>query len=333
MKRRLLFGVLGLGMLLPASAAEPLAYAAYQAFVRQLYAQWYLPRSGEFAVQAERLVIATSVCGDGAPIQGARNQWLETVSDWEYFSVVRGGALFARRSPRDIDFMPTRPDAIQRAVATDPQTLGALDEIGSPAKGLPALEWLLWRQSDPTKAHCSYQALVARAVAAEAGLLVHAYEKALGDGWDESAAEYAMYEFLNLWASGLQKLWWEDMERPLQKSVGRNGAAWSRAASGHTRDGWLRQWAGLRRLAVGPAPSIQQYLLTQGQAKAADRLQQEVTASDTALAALGPALDTPDGRRQIQAAIKSLQGLQSFAEGEMAAALQFVISFFDEDGD
>lgn len=333
MKRRWLLGAVCVGALAPAGAAEPLPYAAYQAFVRQIYDKWYLPQSREFAVQAQRLAEATSACGDGARIQDAKDQWLATVSQWEHFSVVRGGALLARRSPRDIDFMPTRPEAIRRAIASAPRDVQALDEIGSPAKGLPALEWLLWRHPGQTAEDCRYRSLVAKAVTAEARVLVQAYEKALADGWDESAAEYAMYEFLNLWASGLQKLWWEEMERPQQKAVGQSGAVWTRSSSGHTRAGWLRQWAGLRRLAVGPAPSIRQYLRSQGQSTAADRLELKVAAADAALLAVGPALDAPEGREQLQAAIASLRGLQEFAEGEMAAAMQFVISFFDEDGD
>lgn len=334
MKRLLLLGAAWLCTAWPAGAAEALPYAAYQGFVREIHARWYVPQSHAFVAAAERLARAMGqLCEGDEGLARARAQWLETVAGWEQFSAVRGGALLARRSPREIDFMPTRPEAIARAIAAAPADAKAMDEIGSPAKGLPALEWLMWRRPTLDGPACRYAQQVAAAVLAEARLLQRAYVKTLSDDWDESAAEYAMYEFLNLWASGLQKLWWEELDRPLQKAGGGRGPVWSRSASGHSRAGWLQQWAGLRRLAVGPAPSLQQYLLAQGQPEAAAHLQQQVVAADAALAGVGGALDTPAGRAQISAAIQALRGLQEFAEGEMATALHFVISFFDEDGD
>lgn len=338
MTRRILWTLLWLCAAGPTLADEPLPhglpYGAYQGFVRELHTHWYLPQSRDFAAASATLQDAMGgLCEGEAGLQRARAQWLATTAQWELFSAVRGGALLARRSPREIDFMPTRPEAIGRAIAAVPADAKALDEIGSPAKGLPALEWLLWRGPQPDAASCRYALLAAAAVAAEAGLLQRAYEKALADDWDPPAAEYAMYEFLNLWAAGLQKLWWEELERPLQKAGAGRVPAWSRAASGHSREGWLRQWAGLRRLAVGPAPSLRLYLLSRGQSEAAARLQQRVATVDTALAGIGAALDAPAAHAQIHAAIQALQALQQFAEGEMATALHFVISFFDEDGD
>lgn len=337
MKHRIFMGLFWLCTAWPALAEEPLPYAAYQSFVRELYAHWYLPQSRDFMATSEALQRAMDgLCEGEAGLQRARAQWLTTVAQWERFSAVRGGALLARRSPREIDFMPTRPEAIARAIAAAPADLRALDEIGSPAKGLPALEWLLWRRPQLDAGTCAYARQVTAAVRAEAGLLLKAYEKSLADDWDESAAEYAMYEFLNLWASGLQKLWWEELDRPLQKAGTSRAPLWSRAASGHSRAGWLQQWAGLSRLAVGPAPSLRHYLLAQGQPEAAANLQQQVAAVEVALArldGLDGALDGSAGRAGIKAALLALQGLQQFAEGEMATALHFVISFFDEDGD
>nr|WP_316641878.1 imelysin family protein [uncultured Roseateles sp.] len=315
-------------------AADPLPYAAYAAFVRQLHQHWYVPRSAEFAEQSRRL--AAVLQGDCADTAALRTQWLQTVGSWERFSAVRGGALLARRSPREIDFMPTRPEAIAKAIRRAPADAAAMDQIGSPAKGLPALEWLLWAGATPLDAaSCRYAQQAAAAVAAEAQLLQRAYELALARGWDDGEAEYAMYEFLNLWDAGLQKLWWEELDRPLQKAAPNRPALFSRALSGHSLTGWRGQWLGLRQLALGVeagGPSISAYLRANGQPEAADKLQQQVLEVDRAMAALELPANVAQAA-QARATVSALKALQQFAEGEMATALHFVISFFDEDGD
>lgn len=315
----------------PARAADGLPYAAYITFVRELYQHWYVPRSAEFAAQSGSLAaLLQGDCADGSAL---RTQWLQTVASWERFSAVRGGALLARRSPREIDFMPPRPEAIAKAIRRAPADARAMDQIGSPAKGLPALEWLLWAGApDSDAAVCRYAQQAAAAVAAEAQLLQQAYEVALAHDWDDSEAEYAMYEFFNLWDAGLQKLWWEELDRPMQKSASGQPAQFTRGFSGHSLAGWREQWQGLRQLALGEggeSPSITSFLRNSGQQDAADRLGQRVLEVDRAMAALA----LPADGRQMRGAVSALKALQQFAEGEMATALHFVISFFDEDGD
>ena len=122
------YGALMLAGLLWAAAATaapqvPIG-AADRAYVRGLYANWYLPGAVAFGQQAHALTGAMQALCDApkedaaaaAALAAARRQWRVTVDAWERFSAVRGGALLSRRSPREIDFMPTRPEAIRRAI-------------------------------------------------------------------------------------------------------------------------------------------------------------------------------------------------------------------------
>ena len=344
MKRWMLAGVLALCggaalAALPSPAPQVPMTDAERALVDAVYRRWYVPQAQTFAQQADGLVQAMAqACAapatpspPEAPLEAGRAQWRRTVQAWERLSAVRGGALLARRSPRAIDFTPTRPEAIQRAIEAEPADARAMERIGAPAKGLPALEWLLWvRPVQPGTAGCRYAQHVAAEVAAEAHALQAAYRHALAHGWDDADTEYAVYEFLNLFDAGVQKLWWEDMDRPLQKmATGARHAAPARSASGMVVLAWQTHWQALDSL----HELLAQYLVAKGRQLAADeldRLFQSAGREMQALPADGPA---PPERAAVSRAVAPLRALQRFIEGDMAHALQFVIAFFDEDGD
>ena len=330
-----------------AVTAAPVVSDADAAFVRKIYAGWYLPRAAEFAEQASRLTATldtlcrTETAVDAAQaIEPARKQWTRTVQTWEALSAVRGGALLARRSPREIDFTPARPEAIQRAVRSAPADSRAMERVGSPAKGLPALEWLLWTQPVRSQSpECRYAHRVAAEIQAESLALQQAYGLSLQHGWDAQEVEYAIYEFLNLFDAGIQKLWWEDMHRPQQRAAtGAKSASFSRSASGTTVQMWQLHWQALRRLAIEDAAapdslSLQAYLVAKGHPAEAGRLPVLVAEVDRTMANLDDAKDEAALNKRIGQAAAALKALQQFVEQDMAHALQFIISFFDEDGD
>ena len=322
----------------PACSAEQ-PFEAYGRFVRGVYAQWYLPGAQDFGVQSQALAASLQqfcAADATASVEPARQQWLRSVSAWERFSAVRGGTLLARRSPRAIDFMPTRPEAIAEAVRRAPADAAAMDAIRAPAKGLPALEWLLWPgQLRPQTPACEYAERVAADILAEALALQAAYASALQAGWDDKEAEYAMYEFLNLWNSALQKLWREDMDSVLQKLQAGRFASFSRSASGHSAEAWRIHWQALRELAMGNSNgvSLHSYLRAQGHGAQAGQLAQSVAGVDQALGRLLANRQPSAASVSMAETIRALKALQHFTETELGQALQFTISFFDEDGD
>ncbi len=276
----------------------------------------------------------------------ARSQWQAAAQAWDQLSAVAIGPLVERRSLRQIDFQPTRPELIERAIRTAPANAAAMERVGTPAKGLPALEWLLWvRPVEPQAPACAYAVQVAQDVQREADTLAQAFtalaQRERGEDGEEEATVPAMGELVNQWVGGLERLRWAQIERPV-RSAGQgkspSAPAFPRVASGSTASSWAAQWEALRTLAVtrsnepavpgeGLAP-LETYLRGRGLNAPADALVQSVRKADASMAGLAPG---PSAK--LLAASSRLAELKRLVETETAPALQVTIGFSDADGD
>lgn len=329
---------------IPANVAVP--FYGPSDFMQGAWRRWYAPRAQDFLQAAQALAQALSAqCAapaDSAPLP-ARQAWRDAALAYGRLSAVSIGPLLQRRSTRQIDFAPTRPELIRRAVAAAPADLPALERIGTPAKGLPALEWLLW--SAPLSAPaCRYAALLADQVLAEARALQQAFAAlaaATPDPDDEVAAQaaaQAMAELVNQWVGGVERLRWPFMDKPLRSAPKGKPPAYPRAAAGLTADAWAAHWQALRTLAVAADDSVPQpgtdlltletYMRGRGLNPLADRWTDTVGKADRAVAAA-----QPDAPASVQAASKAVAGLKQLAEAELAPALDIRIGFSDADGD
>ena len=129
-------------------------YYGPEAFAAAATAHFGAPLSARFDRAASALAARmTSACGRGGSLDAAgrgaaRDAWLSAANAWEALDAVAQGPTLTRRSARSIDFRPVRPRLIVAAIKTHgqgamPPTMADLERVGSPAKGLPALEWLL----------------------------------------------------------------------------------------------------------------------------------------------------------------------------------------------
>lgn len=316
------------------------------AFVQGAYRHWYAPRANEFAGEAAELPIAIGqLCeADGtaaaAPLQDARARWQSAALAWDVLAAVAAGPLLQRRSARQVDFAPTRPELIVRAIRSSPTDARAMERVGTPAKGFPALEWLLWSQPvAPGTAACRYALLAAQEIDAEAKALARAFGELAARDWaaDEPAAVAGMSELVNQWVGGLERLRWAQMEKPLRSAKSGSAPAYPRAASRSTRQSWAVQWQGLRALAVArgdaPAPGaglvpLETYLRGRGLNPLANKVPGAAGQVSRQLSAANAA----DPHRTLAAA-RSLGSLKRLAEAEMAPALEVNIGFSDSDGD
>lgn len=327
-----------------ASVAVPFYGPA--AFVQGIYQHWYAPRAKEFSTAAAALPIAIErLCEANAaaatqPLRDARTRWQSAALAWDALSAVAAGPLLQRRSARQIDFAPTRPELIARAIRTNPTDIQAMERVGTPAKGFPALEWLLWTQPvAPGTPACRYALLASQEIDTEAKALARAFGELAVRNWsaDEPAAVAAMSELLNQWVGGLERLRWAHMEKPLRSAHGA-APAYPRAASGSTRQSWTAQWRGLRSLGVAqgneaPTPGaglvpLETYLRGRGLnplanklAGLAGRVSRELNAAN------------PSQASRTLAAARSLSSLKRLAEAQLAPALEVSIGFSDSDGD
>lgn len=314
--------------------------------VQGLYGQWYAPQAKAAAqsVQALRQALqahcAADAAGSAETLKAARQAYVQAVQRWSALSAVALGPLVERRSARLVDFRPLRPALLKKAIQSAPANLAAMERIGAPAKGFPALENLLWTQpAAPQTPACAYAQRVAEEIGAELGLLEQGFAQLAGQDWSEDgdATTEAMAEFINQWVGGLERLRWADMEKPL-RSAGSKPPAWEHLASGSTLDVWRAHWQGLRRLAVSvdrsiPQPGtdivpIESYLRGRGLNPLADRWLKAVNEADAGMRAL-----TEPGAKAVDAATRPLSRLKRLMEGEVAPALEVNIGFSDADGD
>jgi predicted lipoprotein len=295
-------------------------------FASVLQRDWLAPRAAEFARSAAALVPAVqAACSTPAGLEPARAAWKESLTAWETLAGVAIGPVLERRSQRAIDFTPTRPRMIEKAIQAAPRTAADMELIGTPAKGLPALEWLLWtRPIAPGTPACAYAVRVAEDIRREADALAAA-QPATGD------AHVLLTELVNQWVGGIERLRWPGMEMPVR--VASTSATlvepdFPRRASGAVALAWSGQWRALRELALTGEASLAGALRARGQGAQADALAAAVLAADDAMRSL----ETSD-RERIFTAAKLLAALRQRVENEVAPALGVSIGFSDADGD
>ena len=318
-----------------------------------IYGHWALPRAQDFDRNARALVPAVAAlcqapAADGrAALASARTAWQATARAWEQLAAVSIGPVIARRSQRAIDFTPTRPALIEKAIATQPQGAKAFERIGTPAKGLPALEWLLWtRPAQSGSPACSYAHEVAQDVARESAALHQDLANAASTNWgaedEQEQSTQAISEFVNQWVGGMERLRWAHMEKPLRAAQGSKAPEYPRSASQSTLAAWAATWQGLRSVTVqsasatAPAPGtalvpLATYLRGKGQNLLADKLQHAVQKVDASMAQVQRA--GVRGKAAVHQAARDLAALKFLAESEVAPALQVSIGFSDADGD
>lgn len=330
----------------PQAATAPLeapsikAVPYYQAehFVAGLLRHGVLPRALAFQAEAAHLAeAAQALCTASPPLVAAalnrlRDHWRRTALAWDRLAPLAIGPMVERRSMRQIDFMPTRPALIERAIRAAPASAADMERVGTPAKGLPALEWLLWGRKPPLDASaCRYGEQVAQEIRREADAIAQGFTVLVSHPPDDSRA--LMEEVVNQWVGGLERLHWARLEKPV-----RSNGDLPRHAGGLTVASWQAQWHTLRSLAVqggaaAPAPgqglvSLETHLRGRGLNPLADRLRQAVLRADPAVAALNLR-----SRSTLLAASRELAALKHLVETDVADALEVSMGFSDADGD
>jgi hypothetical protein len=156
-----------------------------------------VPTYAELAVEAVGLSEAVAnLCAApaGTTLSAAQDAWRKTRDPLKRGEAFAFGPIEELRIDSSIDFWPARAEAVDGALgATEPVTDALIDSAASAAKGLPAIEYLLFdpsgedesvltRLADNGGRNCDYLAALARDVAE------HAEE--LHAAWDPAASDY-----------------------------------------------------------------------------------------------------------------------------------------------
>ncbi|MBK1685860.1 hypothetical protein CKO18_20115 [Rhodoferax fermentans] len=343
-----------------------------------LYSQHLPPLSQRFAAEADALVTATQQYCQSLPTPGTplparqaawtrlHTQWQHTMLAWESLSTPAVGPMLTRRSQRQIDFWPTRPELLTKALAKAPQTLADMETVGTLAKGLPAMELMMtpWRpvaagqrsgSIAPSVASCRYLGLLAQGVQVEATELGAELATWAAKDWEQTPDDtaIAMAEWVNQWLGGLERLRWAHLEKPLKtaQTLGetRKNSTPQFARMGRETNlaGWRAQWHSL--LAQGrlseaqrtqpPTPGqalvpIEALLLGQGQIALAQRWAQALDAVNTRIDQLpAQASSRAAEQRELLALTAALKAITVLFQNEVASALDIALGFSDADGD
>lgn len=324
--------------------------------VQGLYAFQIPPLAQRFRTQSALLVEVTDrFCQSDTPLAGVRSQWQNTQVSWEALLTPSVGPLVSRRSQRQIDFWPTRPELIARALKGDPQTLVDMERVGTPAKGLPAMDWMLaqWAapgHGKPSSRDCRFMNLVAQGIAEEAVALDGAFATLATKDWADSPdeARAAMAEWVNQWLAGLERLRWAHIEKPIvthqtsQADQKGSSILFARISRASNLAGWQAQWQSLltqARLTEAPyrnPPSpgqafvpIEALLLGKGHLALAGRWAAALDKVSVGMAGLKPQASTAEWL----AVTQFMKAVTVLFQNEVSTALDIPLGFSDADGD
>lgn len=314
-------------------------------FVRGYLRDHALPRARAWqqAIEALELVLTDrrDDAGDGAEDDAARRAWREVAIAWSALSAVSTGPLIVRRSARRVDFHPVRVPLIERAIAQAPAGEHAMERIGTAAKGLGALEWLLWSREAPRDLPARAYALeLAHDLRREADAVAAEFEAAASRQLDDESVMTWFAEIVNQWIGGLEQLRLQRLVRPVQEARARGARAPIPERPLARIDAAERaaRWQSLQALAVlgsDPVPvggeglvPIETFLRGRGLNPLADRLRAAVQTADAAMQAAGGDQPAPMTR-----AAGALRALERLAEADVAPKLEVRLGFSDADGD
>jgi uncharacterized protein len=299
-------------------------------YVRGALALHFVPAAQSFERSAQALAAHLgNACASADGLIAGRTLWRTAMLGWERLSAVAVGPVVDRRAARALDFWPTRPAMIEAAVRAQPATPTDLERIGAPAKGLPALEWLLW-QPRLDGAACAYAALLARDCATEAAALREGFDKLAQREWDDEAALPVMHDWIGQTVGGLEQLRWKKIGKPA-RAARKN--EWPRATSGQTRAAWAAHWEGVEQLLLGSPTgdeqgSVNGLLRGRGHLAISAQLERATARAASAITAADPARPAT-----LATAQQALARNKAVVEDKAAGALQITVGFSDADGD
>lgn len=324
----------------PAEAAPPITA---RQMVDALLQRHFVPLAQ--TLQSHAHALEASLQNPHADWSAHRSPWIATMLAWETLAAVAVGPVLENRSARAIDFWPTRPAQIQRILDSGLAGLTdvrSLETVGSSARGLPALEWLLYKTPGSPHAR-SLALLLAQQVRQEFDTLQMGFAQLARTERDEAQAWSLYSEWFGQAVGGLEQL---RIKKMVADTWGKDSSPWVRGLSGQTSASWMAQARGLQAFMVGtpaapaqkqaqkltagtPVPgSVNSLLLGRGHGQHSQALLQRTDAMVHAVARARP--NQPASLRKAHAALADASALMDTLAGSV---LNIALGFTDADGD
>jgi predicted lipoprotein len=359
-----------LALFLLLAIAGPASYAADKNLVsksqlfQRLAEEVLLPLTGDFAATADKLADAShAYCHAKQDLDNVQAAWRAAQSAWQPLEMLQIGPIIERRTQRQVNAWPVRPKLLAPLLAeSKPIEASRMETLGMSAKGLPALEYLLFTSDRDTPhsaqgkplaaAHCNVLQALAQHVRIEAQALAADWRTPDGgfarqlteagqhpqDGVFASG-DQALSDVVNLLIAGLDAVKVRKLGKPLDKS-GEEAAlerieSWRSGTSlDHVHDnlrGFELVFFGKGKAGIG----LDDYLTAIERPGLARVVRRELDSVQKALRAIRAPLKQAlvSQRREVEALHKSIGRLQHLLETEVADALKIDLGFNANDGD
>ena len=292
----------------------------------------YAKDTAALLAQIASLNKATSqFCAGDSTLERVKAQHAKAYLAWLELSAVVMGPMLENNTVRQIDFRPMRLNLLERAIKKQPKGAKSMALVGSPAKGFPALEYLLMQaEFKANTPQCNYAQEVVQDISRTVESL----------SWQPFNSDMPLY--FNQLVGAIHNLAWERMEKPLLKSqdqaAAQDEATWPFEAFDLTEQAWNAQWKGIAELLVVQTANVPEadaqlvpleaYLRGLGKIDLADALVNHCDAVGATLRSIDTAQVA-----SVEQAVKATKALKNFLETEVAKGLKVSIQFSSSDGD
>lgn len=304
-----------------------------------------LPAEQAVLESAAALSTATkALCGGQDPAP-ARKAWLALRGAWNRTGGFTLGPVVTQMQAPALDFWPVRPDSIEAAITGAPAKIDAtyIDNLGTSAKGMPALEYLLFASPEAlTGPRCDYMVELAADIEQRNVAIVGAWRdefaaalRTAGNGSSVYPSEKAGVDaVVNACIEGLYRIVKTKLDRPLGNITGSDpdGALVESMFSGSgladiaaDLDSFESIYAGdgLASLVSAQNPDLDQRIVAQ------------LASARAALTGVpAPLQDSVvDHRDAVQALRDEVDALRRLIKLDVASLLGVTLSLSDNDGD
>lgn len=299
--------------------------------------------------------LATSVdalCSTGTP-GAAQTAWRAVRADWSVTAAFAFGPVLEQMQAGPLDFWPVREATIEDKIAAAPTTIDAayIDGLGTSAKGMPALEYLLFIAPPAAGSpRCAYAQALAADLARRTAQIADAWTTEHADALASAGRGSAVYTseqagldaVVNATIENLYRMVKEKLDRPLGNLTGSEPdptlveSRYSDGALrdlGHNLDGFAAIYLGAD-LESGGDPGLGA-LVAARDARLDDRIITQWGVARAALAAIPGTLPAAlTGQRDaVQTARDEIDALRRLIKLDVASLLGVTLMLSDNDGD
>ncbi len=310
-----------------------------------------VPANDQLHADAGTLVAAIDTLCSSAAVAPAQSAWRTVRADWSILGAFSLGPVVTQMQAGELDFWPVREATIEDKISAAPATIDAtyLASLGVSARGLPALEYLLFT-TPPAGPRCAYARALAEDIERRTGEIADAWHSSAADALREAGHGSTVYAseqagldaVVNAAIEGLYRIVKDKLDRPLGNLSGSDPdpdvveSRYSGTAlvdiTGNL-DGFARMYFGAD-LESGGEPGLDALVA----AKDSDLDARIVTQLGVARAALAavpaPLADTLIADRSVvQTARDEVDALRRLIKLDVASLLGVTLMLSDNDGD